>query len=121
MKKILLHIILLSYTALLFKPVMPHITDFVEHVFFYAKHIATVHVENGKFHVHVESAKNINDENESGLPQSLKKDNSSTEHTIVVKQEEELFQHPTPLNYLLYNNNAVAIGNIEKNYPPPRC
>jgi hypothetical protein len=66
MKKLFLHIILISYTALLFKPVMPYVNDFISHAFFYAKHMATVHMENGQYHVHFEAAENSKQEKNEG-------------------------------------------------------
>lgn len=123
MKKLLLHIILISYTALLFKPVMPFVNDFVGHVFFYAKHLATVHEENGRFHVHLEAAKTSREENnkEGNTPASSKKDNSVTEHCFFIINDEPVFGNSVHLHYMLRNNDAVCNGNIQKNYPPPRC
>ena len=36
------------------KPVSPFIADTVEHILNYTKHMATVHYENGKYHLHTE-------------------------------------------------------------------
>jgi hypothetical protein len=123
MKKLSLHIILISYTALLFKPVMPFVNDFVGHVFFYTKHLATVHEENGRFHVHLEAAKNSSEENnkEGNTPSSSKKDNSVTEHCFFISNDEPVFGNSLHLHYMLRNNDAVCNGIIQKNYPPPRC
>ena len=122
MKKLLLHIILISYTALLFKPVMPCVNDFAGHIFFYAKHIATVHEENGRFHVHLEAANNVNEQNnkEASTPSSSKKDNTVTEYCFFIIDDEPFFGNSLHLNYLLRNKNEVCIGSIQKNYTPPR-
>lgn len=123
MKKLFLHIILISYAALLFKPVLPFVNDFVGHVFFYAKHLATVHEENGRYHVHLEAAKNSSEENskEANMPPSSKQDNTVTEHCFFIIKDESVFGKTAHLHYICRNNNAVCNGNIQKNYPPPRC
>lgn len=123
MKKLFLHIVVISYAALLFKPVIPYVNDFVGHVFFYAKHLATVHEENGRFHVHLEAAKNTSEENnkEGSTPSSSKKDNAVTEHCFFIINDEPVFGNSVHLNHMLRNNDVVFNGNIQKNYPPPRC
>jgi hypothetical protein len=123
MKKLLLHIILISYAALLFKPVMPFVNDFIDHVFFYAKHLATVHEENGRRHVHLETAKNASEENnkEGNTPASSKKDNTVVEHYFFVVNAEPVVGKSLNLHLILRNNDAICNSNIQKNYPPPRC
>lgn len=123
MKKLLLYIILISYTALLFKPVMPYVSDFADHVFFYAKHMATVHAENGQWHVHFETAQSTrNDtEKESNLPSSSKKENTDTGYCLVFGTGEQQFgnagnQLPWPLK-----NDGLVNRALQKHYPPPRC
>jgi hypothetical protein len=52
MKKAVIYIILFSYSLMLLRPTVPFIADIIAHTFWYSQHIATVHVENGKYHVH---------------------------------------------------------------------
>lgn len=124
MKKLLLHIALVSYAAvILFKPVLPYVNDFVSHVFFYAKHMASVHYEHGKYHVHFETAKDINEE-KTDTPNnspSSKKDNSITEHCVFLSNDEQVFGNSSHCKQLPFNNIAVIKGNIDNDYPPPRC
>lgn len=54
MKRALLYLLIFSYTMIMFKLALPYLSDFISHTFWYAKHIATVHYENGKYHVHHE-------------------------------------------------------------------
>lgn len=56
MKKALLYLLLFSYSIIVLKPVMPTLADTVAHVFWYSEHMATVHYENGRYHVHLEYA-----------------------------------------------------------------
>jgi hypothetical protein len=54
MKKIVARIVLIAYISLLLRPFLPFVMDFLAHTFWYTQHMATVHYENGKFHVHYE-------------------------------------------------------------------
>ncbi len=55
--KVLTYLFLSIYTFALLKPIIPIAKDFVAHAFNAQSHIATVHYENGKSHLHVEVAK----------------------------------------------------------------
>ncbi len=80
MKRIPLYILLLSYSALMLKPVSPYISDTIAHIFYYAQHMATVHYENGKFHVHKEVIAAAKEEAAPKDQTSSKKDNSISDH-----------------------------------------
>lgn len=54
MKKQVALFLLCCYTLVLLRPVVPCVTDFLAHSFWSTDHIATVHYENGKYHLHVE-------------------------------------------------------------------
>ena len=63
MKKLLLYIVLCSYAIVMVKPALPYVQDVIGHILFYKQHMATVHFEDGKYHVHKEVAKNAKEEN----------------------------------------------------------
>ncbi len=50
---------LVVFALVMLKPVMPDLTDTVAHVFWYSQHMATVHYEDGVYHVHKESVADI--------------------------------------------------------------
>ncbi len=108
---------------MLIKPVMPYVNDFIGHVFFYAEHIAAAHIENGRFHVHIEAAKTAGEENnkEDNTPSSSKKDNSITEDCVFLVTDETLLCNSTNFSYVPVKNDAAVYSEAEKNYPPPRC
>lgn len=119
MKRIALYIILLSYTAVILKPVTPYITDAVAHIFYYTEHMATVHYEDGNFHVHIEVMDNAKKtESQKELPSS-KKDNSTIDH-IGLQQKE--------LNSPVYAKSirrfplspSLLYNYLAGEYPPPR-
>jgi hypothetical protein len=120
MKKLLLHIILLSYAIVMFKPAFPYVEDFIGHVMFYKHHMATVHFENGKYHVHAEVAKNTKEENSNKNSSSLKKLLSSSDHIVVVNKTFTCNTEINSQNYSLPSIHDLPAGKSSYNYPPPR-
>ena len=120
MKKLLLHIILFSYAIVMFKPAFPYLKDAVNHLVFYKQHMATVHFENGKYHVHAEITKNAKEDNSNKTVPSSKKENTSTDHIAFTEKTNK------PITAIFFKNFKVpasydlADGNLQYNYPPPR-
>ena len=120
MKKIILYIVLLSYTVVMLKPVLPYVSDFIGHVFFYTQHMATVHVVNGKMHIHKEITDYAKkDASQKQLPSS-KKENSANDH-ISLQQKEH-----TPLACLKKSDqisfaSALIYNCLSGDFPPPRA
>ena len=121
MKKLVLSILLMCYTIVMFKPVLPFIADFISHAFFYTQHMATVHYENGKYHVHYEAAKNIKEDatGKTASSSSSKKDTAPTEY----------FSPTIFADFIIYyfsnthsftNAPSLMSGITNNNYPPPR-
>ncbi len=55
-KTLIIYGLLCLYSFSLIKPVIPLLNDVIAHTFFKMQHLATVHFENGKYHVHQEVA-----------------------------------------------------------------
>jgi hypothetical protein len=53
-KKALVYLMVVVYVFGLLKPAMPLIKDVLAHTFFKTQHMATVHFENGRYHLHLE-------------------------------------------------------------------
>ena len=119
MKKLLLHIILFSYAIVMFKPAFPYLNDVVAHVLFYRQHMATVHFENGKYHVHTEVAKNAKEDN-SNKNTSSKKENTSTDHIVIANKMTTCVVASSSNKYLLLQLSHLPAGEISNHYPPPR-
>lgn len=120
MKKLILYIVLLSYTVVMLKPVLPYVSDFIGHVFFYAQHMATVHVENGKMHIHkeiVDNAKKAASQKE--LPSS-QKDNSTNDH-IILQQKESIPNPDLKKIHQIPSTSALLYNFLTGEYPPPRA
>ncbi len=123
MKKLLLSVLLMCYAAVMFKPVLPYISDFIGHVFFYTQHMATVHYENGNYLVHYETAKDVKEEKSDKSPiSSSKKDNAGNEHIIIIALKYPTFSTTfTAKGYTSTTTPALLSGTFKNNYPPPRA
>lgn len=53
-KTTFIYLMLGIYTFGLIKPVMPLVKDVIAHAFFEDSHVAAVHYENGRYHIHLE-------------------------------------------------------------------
>ncbi|MEO7265378.1 MAG: hypothetical protein ABIW38_10715 [Ferruginibacter sp.] len=81
MKKTAAYIFLFVYVVVLCKPITPIISDGIAHAFYYSQHMATVHYENGKMHLHQELIKKACEEN-SSKDQGLVKKSQATDEYI---------------------------------------
>lgn len=119
MKQVALYIVLACYSLLMLKPVTPYISDAIAHVFFYAQHMATVHYQDGKFHVHrevIDIAKKTASDKETN---ALKKNNTVTDHILVQQRENE--QLPDLKNIFEFSAlEKLACNHLAGDYPPPR-
>ena len=121
MKKLLLYIVLSSYAIVMVKPALPYVSDFIGHIVFYKQHMATVHFENGKYHVHKEVVKDIKEENsnKNALPEKKK---STTQYEYVTGTNKQIFQKAILIStsYSIYLEQQNCSPYIAYNYPPPR-
>jgi hypothetical protein len=105
MKQQVATLLLVCYAALLMRPVGPVLTDTVAHIFWKSEHMATVHFENGKYHVHVEI--------------SVEEKSSNTSKSLV-KQTEPLTLHLTTytgLFGLALNHSVRLVDSARCNSP----
>jgi hypothetical protein len=119
MNKNILYILLFSYTSMLCKPILPYVVDTLEHILLYDQHIATVHVENGKMHVHKEAVDAGADLKDDQPSTSVKKSYSSWDHLPPVFTNCYI---PTFIEIAL--NQYLPISSYPifsfSDYPPPR-
>lgn len=104
------------------KPVTPYISDAVAHVFFYAQHMATVHYQNGKFHVHreiIDNAKKTASDKESESP-DFKKQNSANDHIVLTQLLQTIHIYTVTVYYVI-PSSSLLYTNICSDYPPPKA
>ena len=118
MKKAALYILLFAYSTVMLKPVSPYISDAVAHIFYYTQHMATVHYENGKFHVHKEIADNAKKDESPKENPSPKKDNAGNEQ--IVTQPKDAFHCSQIISYGPSPSSDLINQTTCTDYPPPR-
>jgi len=119
MKKVLLYLLLFAYSSIVFRPLYPSIADTIAHIFWYSEHMATVHYEHGKYHVHIE---NIN-EAKKGSPEknsSIKYDASLSIH-LLNERHFYFIAFPQVPEYARYHPSNLLQGACAGNYPPPKA
>lgn len=120
MQRIALYIILFSYSMVMLKPVSPYISDAVSHVFYYTQHMATVHYENGKYHVHKEIVDNEKKNSPAKETSASKKQNSANDHiTLLQKQTAQVL--PVNTAYQIRLASVLPHNYLAGDYPPPRA
>jgi hypothetical protein len=120
MKKLLLHILLMCQAVVLFKPVLPFLSDFVSHAFFYTQHMATVHYENGKYHVHYQTAKDVKEEKQDKNTPASQKDKSTSEYIVTTTQQAAFVILALKDEYATAASPQILSGVVQNNFPPPR-
>lgn len=120
MKRIALYIILFSYSALMLKPLSPYIFDTVAHIFYYTQHMATVHYENGKYHLHKELVDNAKKNESSKETPAAKKENSATDH-ISIPQKQPVHVLAVNISYQVSSASSLLNNYLAGDYPPPRA
>jgi hypothetical protein len=104
---------------MLVKPFFPIILDLLAHTFWYSQHMATVHYEHGKFHVHyeymLEAKKSASDKGTAVRPEF-----SVSEHELT----QPVFDFSLPKARIIKEQIPLTISLptcfLQKDYPPPR-
>lgn len=120
MKKGITYLFLIVYATVMFKPLVPYVSDLMAHMFWNYEHISTVHFEHGKYHTHYESleaAKKDDPEKNGGISKSV---TSVPEHTIF----EDGYTFHTPLastDYPLPAFYFTKQAYHSHNFRPPKA
>ena len=101
-------------------PVSPYLSDAVAHIFYYTQHMATIHYENGKYHVHKELVDNAKKNNPSKETPASKKENSANDH-IVIQQKQSVPVLPVNFSYQFLSPSKLINNYLAGEYPPPRA
>lgn len=120
MKRIALYIILFSYSMVMLKPVSPYITDTFEHIFNYTQHMATIHYENGKYHVHKELVDNEKKAASQKEIPPAKKENTANDH-ISFQQKESVNISVLNRIFQIPVSDSLQHSYLTGDYPPPRA
>ena len=101
------------------KPILPLVQDEIAHIFWKAKHLATVHHHHGDHHAEKEIAEAEHEENADKQPATTKTSEPVAVH-IVEETHYSIWKptiHKQQFAVTIYN---VATVSLEKYYPPPK-
>lgn len=122
MKKQLAILLLLCYTLVWLRPLVPVVSNWLAHTFWLSEHITTVHYENGHYHVHYE-LKEISEDTKGDLPlSSSSKQIDETIQTHLFNSPHRLIiADPSSELYSFLPSEKLQAVFIPVNSPPPWC
>lgn len=120
MKKLLLHIILFSYAIVMFKPAFPYLNDVIAHALFLQQHMATVHFENGKYHVHAEVNKELQNQSPSKDADLQKKAFSQNEYFSATAIDTDAPMCQTDKQKFYNRTSSIVDPYLHGNDRPPQ-
>ncbi|MBC7865199.1 MAG: hypothetical protein IAF38_19650 [Bacteroidia bacterium] len=119
-KRICAGFLLCVYVFAVARPVFPLVKDFCAHLLWESEHLSTVHYENGKYHLHLDLAKesdeqqkNSKDSENTSLNEFLANHISTNEVTISNFSSTDFI----PSEFLLKKQTEVFIPFF---VPPPK-
>ncbi|NTS40750.1 hypothetical protein HRG84_07505 [Flavisolibacter sp. BT320] len=118
MKIIVAYYFLLLYTLALCKPILPAVKDEFAHIFWKAKHLATVHHHHGDHHAEEEIAEAEHNEIDEH-PRTTKTFEPISVH-LVVETLCGISQQPIHQQQFAVNSSTISTVSIDKYYPPPK-
>jgi len=113
-------LILVAYTLLIFKPVMPVVIDVLAHTFWEQQHLLTVHEVNGKFHVHNElvNASHQSEKDKQSASGKYITDEYFPETRSVIYAPQELY---TDIDIFLFYSPFYPFSIRDIDNPPPEA
>ena len=120
MKKITTVILLVCYAMALIKPITPVIGDILAHTFWRAQHMATVHFENGKYHVHYALQAAAKEDNGNKKSSSVKVDETLDIH-LVVNNQIVLANNSNMRTITSYDLGHYSSAFPNRDAPPPKA
>ncbi len=109
------------YAFAVLKPVLPVINDLLAHAFFNSHHLATVHYENGAYHLHME-LKVESDQQKEKSKENAPASSSETlaNHLNVKTNALNIYRSIISINFQPLTPSTHD-GWVYKTNPPPRA
>lgn len=111
--------LLLLYSTVILRSIIPLASDALAHTFENAYHIATVHAKYGANHLETELAKNSADDNENKNQQNNKWQQEISFHISANEMENNLFINFCTTAYCCYLNPHFKNAFMQRHFPPP--
>ena len=122
MKRLSIYLILFVYAAAQLKPLTAVINDALAHTFWKVQHMATVHFENGHYHLHNE-LKKISEEDKSSSTDKVpsnEKSNETNSNQIVHELNFDFEITSVLIPEIITPNKNSVSGFTKINSPPPK-
>lgn len=107
------------YAFGLIKPVLPLVKDILAHTFFKTSHMATVHYENGRYHLHVELSDEAQKNESKQSPVFLNNEVLASHLKSEILLLQHFFQTISEINSPYINVSTDV--NIPALLLPPEC
>jgi hypothetical protein len=121
-KKIAIYILLSFYVFAQLKPVIVVVEDVLAHTFWKMQHMATVHYENGHYHIHTELSDISEKESKNTqqkAPISEKINESAAQNTYEIKFN--FYTNSILIPARIHQTQNVLAGFTRINSPPPKA
>jgi hypothetical protein len=117
-QKVSVRLLLCLYTFAMLKPILPIINDGISHLLYKQKHIATVHYEKGKYHLHVELINTAKDKSSKQTSASVFFEGIH-QHISEEINKSDLFPHVQSLLFV-YSDQLYLFDYSAIQTPPPK-
>ena len=122
MKRLSIYLLLFVYAAAQLKPLTAILNDALAHTFWKVQHMATVHYENGHYHLHNE-LKTISEEDKSSTQEkvpSSEKSNEINSNQIIHELNFDLEMTVSYVSPVIDQKQNTVSGFNKINSPPPK-
>ncbi len=122
MKRLSIYLILFVYAAAQLKPLTAVINDALAHTFWKVQHMATVHFENGHYHLHNE-LKTISEEDKNSTQEkssSTEKSNETNSNQIIHELNFDFEMNAVKIIPSIKPKQNAVCGFNQINSPPPK-
>ena len=122
MKKIAIYIILSFYVFAQLKPLVVVVEDVLAHTFWKVQHMATVHYENGHYHIHSELS-DLSEKESKNTQQKAPSSEKTSEDTVQDIHELNFnFQTNSILIPVSFHQTQDVLAGFSRiNSPPPKA
>lgn len=120
-KKFISCLLLALYSLAFLKPIAPLVNDLLAHTFWKMQHLATVHYENGKYHLHNELKTASNEDSSNRKAGSLTSDETLALHLGVADLSQLYLKTNQAHNYPKTKVNLVHFFPGKDSPPPQYC
>ena len=120
-QKAIVYAFICMYSFALLKPVFPVVNDIIAHTFYKMQHMATVHYENGAYHLHTELADELDQQknrSKESTPSLMFETLAAHLYceTLVLK----IYQTNTPTKFLPEMQH-ISDAHSQQTTPPPQA